>query len=83
MMPSVLILISMFERITMWDLEGLKVEGKYMGDIAVAGRVESSRVKYGGEVVHTVVLDAPINVYGAERDRVLLENKYVERVYAN
>jgi hypothetical protein len=67
----------------MWDLEGLKVEGKYMGDIAVAGRVESSRVKYGGEVEHTVVLDAPINVYGAERDRVLLENKYVERVYAN
>ena len=66
-----------------WNLEGLHIEGNYMGDIPVKGRVESSRVKYGGEVQHTVVLYSPISVYNATRDRVLLENQYVTRVRSN
>lgn len=66
-----------------WNLEGLHVEGKYMGDIPVTGRVESSRVKYGGGVQHTVVLYSPIRVYNATRDRVLLDNKDVTRVRSN
>jgi hypothetical protein len=66
-----------------WNLEGLHVEGNYMGSIPVKGRVESSRIKYGGGVQHTVVLYSPVNVYNAIRDRVLLENEYVTRVRSN
>ena len=64
----------------MWNLENMSVTGLYMGEIAVSGVVELSRVAYGGEVVHTVVLDTPITVYGAVRDRIILEHKYVEFV---
>lgn len=64
----------------MWNLEGLQVKGLYMGSIPVAGRVELSRVKYGGEVSHHVVLESPVEVYGAQRDRVILEHKFVEQV---
>lgn len=64
----------------MWNLEGLQVKGLYMGSIPVAGRVELSRVKYGGEVSHHVVLESPVTVYGAVRDRVILEHKFVEQV---
>ena len=66
-----------------WNLEGLHVEGNYMGDIPVKGFVESSRVKYGGGVQHTVVLYTPISVYNATRDRVLLDNENVTRVRSN
>jgi len=64
----------------MWNLENMSVTGLYMGEIAVSGVVELSRVSYGGEVVHTVVLDTPVVVYGAVRDRVILEHKYVSFV---
>ena len=64
----------------MWNLENMSVTGLYMGEIAVSGVVELSRVAYGGEVVHTVVLDTPVVVYGAIRDRVILEHKYVSFV---
>ena len=63
-----------------WDYTGLRVTGKYMGEFDVQGLVESSRVAYGGEVKHTVVLDAPITVYGAIRERVILEMPYVVSV---
>jgi hypothetical protein len=63
-----------------WNLEGLHVTGMYMGDYPVSGRVVLSRVKYGGGVQHTVVLDNPINVYSSERDRVLLDHQNVVRV---
>jgi len=64
----------------MWNLEGLTVRGLYMGSMPVAGRVERSRVQYGGEVSHHVVLNVPIQVYGAIRDRVILEHRYIEQV---
>jgi hypothetical protein len=63
-----------------WDYTGLRVTGKYMGEFAISGLVESSRVAYGGEVKHTVVLDEPITVYGALRERVILEMPYVVSV---
>ncbi len=65
-----------------WNLEGLSVEGKYMGDFPVKGKVFLSRVTYGGTVDHHVRLDEPILVYGAIRECVILENKYVERVFS-
>ena len=63
-----------------WNLEGMQVTGKYMGSIPVSGVVEISRVQYGGEVTHHIQLDFPITVYGAVRDRVILEHKFVESV---
>ena len=55
-----------------WDLEGKQVEGIYMGKFLYKGTVENSRVKYGGDVVHTIVLDESINVFGAVRERILV-----------
>jgi hypothetical protein len=61
-----------------WNLEGLHVTGWYMGSIPVEGCVEESRVKYGGTISHTVVLDSPIIVFGAKRERVILEHADIE-----
>lgn len=66
-----------------WNLEGSRVSGSYMGEFPVTGRVELSRVKYGGGVAHHVVLDQPVTVYGAVRDRVILEHELIERVSDN
>jgi hypothetical protein len=64
----------------MWNLEGLRVEGLYMGEFPVEGRVELSRVRYGGGVSHHVVLESPVEVFGALRDRVILNHKEVQAV---
>lgn len=39
-----------------WILEGQRVKAKYLG-VTVEGLVVYSRVKYGGEVQHTLQLD--------------------------
>ena len=66
-----------------WDLTGMIVWARYLDEFDICGRVESSRVKYGGEVQHTVVLTDPITVYGALRSRLLIDNKNVTRVADN
>ena len=63
-----------------WNLEGLTVTGSYLGMFPVTGRVETSRVKYGGQVSHHIVLETPITVFGAIRDRVILEHCLVHSV---
>lgn len=63
-----------------WNLEGKRINGLYMGFIPVQGKVELSRVKYGGEVSHHIALEESIKVYGAVRDRVILEHKFVNRI---
>ena len=63
-----------------WNLEGKRINGLYMGLFPVQGRVRISRVKYGGEVCHHVDLEEPIVVYGAVRDRIILEHKFVNRI---
>lgn len=63
-----------------WNLEGLSVSGRYMGSFPVSGRVELSRVKYGGAVSHHIVLESPITVYGAVRERVILDHSDIETV---
>ncbi len=65
---------------TAWILEGLTVTGLYLDDIPVQGVVSLSRVKYGGEVSHHVQLDKPIEVYGALRDTVILDNHQIQTV---
>ena len=64
-----------------WNLEGLTVTGKYM-DHEVTGKVELSRVAYGGRVKHTVVLDEPIQLPWRSEltERVILDMAEVERV---
>lgn len=64
----------------MWNYEGMTVTGKYLGEFPVSGVVELSRVAYGGKVKHTIVLPEPIMVYGAERDRVILDMAEIEQV---
>lgn len=64
----------------MWNYEGMTVTGKYLGEFPVSGVVELSRVAYGGRVKHTIVLTEPIVVYGAERDRVILDMAEIEQV---
>ena len=63
-----------------WNLEGLRINGLYKGCFPISGKVDQSRVKYGGEVSHHVALDQPIKVYGAMRDRMILEHKFVNRI---
>lgn len=45
-----------------WNMEGKTVVAKYLGRITCTGVVESSRVKYGGKVQHTVNLDEAITL---------------------
>lgn len=63
-------------------LDGSRVVGMYMGDIAVSGTVDISRIAYGGMLSHHVSLDNPVNVYGAVRDRVILEDTEIVKVFA-
>ena len=69
--------------IMQWDLEGLKIKGTYLYEFPVTGLVESSRIAYGGDIHHTVILDNAIEVYGAIRDRVILNHKQIESVSSN
>ena len=64
-----------------WNaLEGKRVNGLYMGLFPYTGTVESSRVKYGGDVQHTVVVDEPFRVYGEVRDRLLVSVTEINRI---
>lgn len=42
-----------------WIKDGKRVEAKYLGSQAVVGLVVESRVRYGGKVCYTVILDQP------------------------
>jgi hypothetical protein len=63
-----------------WDLEGKRINGLYMGVFPYSGTVESSRVKFGGDVQHAVVVDEPFKVYGEMRDRILIGIKEINRI---
>ena len=63
-----------------WNLEGKRVNGLYMGMFPYTGLVTESRVKYGGQVQHTVVVDEPFKVYGAVRDVVLVSITEINRI---
>ena len=53
----------------MWNIEGMRVKGLYIGSIPVEGIVIESRIKYGGAVSHHVDLFFPITVFGSEIGR--------------
>ena len=58
-----------------WNLEQKTVTGRYLGQFPIVGTVVESRVKYGGKVCNTIVLEAPIVVFGSTRDRVLMDTE--------
>ena len=69
-----------------WNLEGENIEGLYLGNIPVSGRVELSRVMYGGGVSHHVVLANPLTLYGKTRaagERVILDHEHITRVFTH
>lgn len=67
----------------MWNLEGMVVSGNYMDEYPVRGRVELSRVKFGGGVCHIIELIDPIKLFGTIRDRIILDHEQIERVSDN
>lgn len=56
-----------------WNLESKRINGVYLGLFPYSGTVVESRVKYGGQVEHTVVVDEPFMVYGDLRERILVD----------
>jgi hypothetical protein len=44
---------------SIWIKDGKTIVANYLGE-TVQGTVESSRVKYGGKVQYTVILDKPV-----------------------
>lgn len=63
-----------------WNLEGKRVNGLYMGLFPFSGTVTESRVKYGGKVQHTVIVDEPFKVYGEMRYTVLVGTEDINRI---
>ena len=65
----------------MWNYEGMQVFGDYLG-FSVSGIVELSRVAYGGEVKHYVVLTEEIQLPWRSdlTDRVILSMKDITQV---
>jgi hypothetical protein len=63
-----------------WNLEGKRINGMYIGLFPYSGLVVESRVKYGGKVQHTVMLDKPFKVYGEMREKVLVEEEHINRI---
>jgi hypothetical protein len=71
-----------------WNLEGLHIKGRYMDSVNVSGSVKLSRVAYGGEVRHYVVLDKGFSLFGGAVKRepgetVIIEHRAVSRVMSN
>jgi len=65
-----------------WDKTGETITSNYLGEFQVVGVVQSSRVKYGGKVQHTVTLGSPITIYGAERSILLLDEDEITVISA-
>ena len=58
-----------------WDRTNESICGMYLDSIPFSGTVESSRVKFGGDVQHTVWLNNAIWVFGAKREKILVTER--------
>jgi hypothetical protein len=63
-----------------WNLESKRVTGMYLGMFPYTGSVTESRVKYGGQVQHTVLVDQPIEVFGAIRNIVTVSSTEISKI---
>lgn len=57
-----------------WNLEGYHVSAIYLENNYVNGTVIESRVVYGGDVRHTLLLDRPAVVHGTKLTHVVLNH---------
>lgn len=67
----------------MWVKDGKRIEAKYLGSEAVTGLVVESRVRYGGKVCYTVVLDTPVQFrWRSEPTNIVIvdENEIVREI---
>jgi hypothetical protein len=62
------------------NIEGQRINGLYLGFLPYSGLVVDSRVKYGGDIQYTVLIDEPIKVYGEVRDIILVCKGEVNRI---
>ena len=62
------------------NIEGQRINGLYLGFLPYSGLVVDSRVKYGGDIQYTVLIDEPIKVYGEVRDIILVGKGEVNRI---
>jgi hypothetical protein len=58
-----------------WILEGETVVGRYLDLFPIKGTVTESRVKYGGKVSNTIMLEKPVVVFGAVREVILMDSE--------
>lgn len=63
---------------TMWDRDDWNREGQvvsflYKRSVPCSGKITSSRVLYGGDVQHTVMLDMPTEIRGYIRNIVCVQ----------
>ena len=58
-----------------WILEGKTVIGRYLDLFPIKGTVTESRVKYGGKVSNTIMLEKPVVVFGAVREVILMDSE--------
>ena len=56
-----------------WNREGQAVSFLYKGSVPCSGKITSSRVLYGGDVQHTVMLDVPTEIRGYIRNVVCVQ----------
>jgi hypothetical protein len=60
-----------------WNLEGLTVTGLYLGSIPIKGKVDLSRVTYGGTVTHHIQLDRSVMIFDEWRNRVIVDHAHI------
>ena len=63
---------------TLWDRDNLDRSGTrisflHRGSTPCSGKITSSRVLYGGDVQHTVMLDVPTEIRGYVRNVVCVQ----------
>ena len=58
---------------TDWNREGQEVTFLYKQSVPCSGKITSSRVLYGGDVQHTVILDIPTEIRGYVRNVVCVQ----------
>lgn len=65
-----------------WIREGQKVRAAYLSEYIITGTVLESRVKYGGEVAHTLLLDKPLELRwrSEPRDRAIVSECDIQEV---
>jgi hypothetical protein len=61
-----------------WNLEGKTVTGLYLGSLPIKGKVDLSRVTYGGTVTHHIQLERSVKMWDSEwRNRVIVDHAHI------